>query len=142
VRRTPAAAVQADGFERRLRGVRDVVSLFNPDQLIYLQRTAELCRTEAVRCVYVHGNYARRLVRRRSANPRAAQRGVRSAGLVLASEGLICIEPEDLGDTIRHVRPEQRRRYTDRLFSIVAGAHPAIAEDGCLDLRSFASSSP
>ena len=81
----------------------------------YLSKIGDLCRTQGLRCVYMHGPYANPGCAKSEAYFRAANAVIRQAGLEVVEDTPVCIAPADVGDAHDHVAEKLRRQYS-RLY--------------------------
>ena len=81
-------------------------------KLAYLQRLAALCRERKLNCVYVHGPVAEPVCRGSDAYLDRVAEMIARTGLPVAASRPVCISPSEYGDTLEHVAPAAKRKYT------------------------------
>ncbi|MBF0380250.1 MAG: hypothetical protein HQL69_04480 [Magnetococcales bacterium] len=85
---------------------------FKPEKLFYLKRIAKLCKDENLRCIHVHGP----IIKPRCDNSKPYFNLEHSKlkaedGLTVITD-LVCMPKSDLGDTIAHIHPGVKDKYT------------------------------
>lgn len=88
------------------------VTSIKPAKMAYLEKIAALCRKRQLNCVYVHGPIAEPVCRASEAYFLKVSGMIEKLGLSLASTRPLCIPPAEYGDTLDHVAPAARRKYT------------------------------
>jgi len=86
----------------------------------FLARIAALCRQHAINCLYMHGPTIQAVL---DLNPGYAAKinaKVEQAGLRLVSPEPFIIAPNDVGDSVNHVRPDLREAYSDKIYDLIA----------------------
>jgi len=91
-----------------------------PDQVRFLERIAQLCDEQEIRCLYAHGptfdsycHFARDYLNRASA-------AIRAAGLAVVENTPICVPRANLGDAQDHVKPALKQVYTQYYYALLA----------------------
>jgi hypothetical protein len=90
-------------------------------QLGYIARIAALCNERGAMCVYAHGPIFEAYCEQATEYVATLNEGIRSAGLEVVPETPICLEEQEVGDSIDHVRSELKDTFTDRYFALLSG---------------------
>lgn len=85
----------------------------------HLGRLAEMCRTARVDCIYVHGPLAESALSLNRDYIERLNAIIVGQGLRLADPRPISLPPEDMGDSIDHVRPARKAHYTGRYVELL-----------------------
>jgi hypothetical protein len=88
---------------------------FKPEKLFYYKRIAQLCKSHNLQCVYIHGPIIG--PRCKNSLPFFAHESsmLKADGGITVISELICMKKSDLGDTIAHVNPRVKGKFT-RLY--------------------------
>jgi hypothetical protein len=87
-----------------------------PAQIGYLGRIAALCRERDIVCVYAQGPIYADYCRHSAAYLTEVAAAVDAAGLTVAADTPVCMEADEVGNSIDHVKPDLKERYTRRYF--------------------------
>jgi len=90
-------------------------------QLSYIARVAALCNERGVTCVYAHGPIFEGYCRQATNYVATLNEGIRAAGLEVVPQTPVCLELQEVGDSIDHVRSELKDAFTDRYFALLSG---------------------
>ena len=91
----------------------------NPDKLRYLEKIAELCRSEHINCIYAHGPLLDRICATSGAYLEEASRAIRGTGLPLVAGTPLCVPTADIGDAIDHVGPALKTASTQNYYRLL-----------------------
>jgi hypothetical protein len=84
-----------------------------------LARLAALCRDAGIECLYVHGTLYKGLCARALGFLAAAGRMIVEAGLAVVAATPVCLEEEEVGDTVHHAAPDLKRAMTVRYRRLI-----------------------
>jgi len=87
-----------------------------PAQIVYLGKIAAMCREHGIVCVYAQGPIYAHYCRHSAVYLRQLDESVRAAGLDVAADTPICMETDEVGNSIDHVKPDLKTPYTQRYF--------------------------
>src|SRR5262245_23205910 len=87
-----------------------------PTQIAYLGRIATLCRDRGITCVYAQGPVYAHYCRHSAVYLMEVAVSVGAAGLPVAAETPICMEADEVGNAMDHVKPDLKVAYTRRYF--------------------------
>jgi hypothetical protein len=90
-----------------------------PENLHFLGHIARYCADHELQITYVHGPVFEDLVAPSQEYTDKLNEEIESTGIQLVHE-LVGIPVEQVGDTINHVRPQYKRAYTERYWSLLA----------------------
>jgi len=93
-----------------------VPGMVAPAQITYLGKIAALCRDQDIVCVYAQGPIYTHYCRLSAVYLRELDASVRGAGLDVAADTPICMEADEVGNSIDHVKPDLKTSYTQRYF--------------------------
>jgi len=95
------------------------INAINKEQLGVLAQISQVCSQIGVRCIYAHGPLASPRCENSANYFDAARKMIVDAGLVVASGTPVCISPDELGDSVDHVAPQQKDIYTIRYADLL-----------------------
>jgi hypothetical protein len=90
-------------------------------QLRYIARIAALCNDGGLTCVYAHGPIFEGYCQQTTEYIATLNEGIRAAGLELVPQTPVCLEEQEVGDSIDHVRSELKDAFTERYFTLLSG---------------------
>jgi hypothetical protein len=141
------SGVQADGIHYLLTGARDLGDCTgcaaldyiaqDPDEKLtaddikkwrgpfddfdpFLERIADLCRAHDIHCLYMHGPIIQAALDLNPGYVGKINAKVAEAGLREVAPEPIVIPPDEVGDSVNHVRPDLRRAYTEKIYAAIA----------------------
>lgn len=86
---------------------------FEQDKIFYLKQIVEFCRSNKIDCVYAHGPVIDPLCKNTNGYYTAINERIRGTGISLLSEVPPCIPPDEVGDSVDHVIPSVKPKYTE-----------------------------
>jgi hypothetical protein len=86
----------------------------------FLERIAALCRRHAINCLYMHGPTIQEVLDLNPGYVEKINAKVAQAGLRLVSPEPFIIAPNDVGDSVNHVRPDLRAVYSNKIYDLIA----------------------
>jgi hypothetical protein len=85
----------------------------------YLYQIVALCEKEQLNCVYAYGPLSQLTCQMSSRYFGPASQAIRASGIRLAADRPFCMEPEAMGDSVDHVRPERKASMTERYYELL-----------------------
>jgi hypothetical protein len=86
----------------------------------FLERIAALCRAHAINCLYMHGPTIQSVLDLNPGYVEKINAKITQAGLQLVSPAPFIIAPDDVGDSVNHVRPDLREVYSAKIYDLIA----------------------
>jgi hypothetical protein len=86
----------------------------------FLARIARLCRDHAVNCLYMHGPIIQKALDLNPGYVAKIDAKVERAGLRLVAPDPVIIAPDEVGDSVNHVRPDLREVYSAKIYDAIA----------------------
>jgi hypothetical protein len=90
------------------------------DYDFFLKRIATLCAQRGINCLYSHGPLIQAVLDLNPGYVAAIDRKLAKAGLQPVSPYPMIIPPDEVGDSVNHVRPDLRGAYTERFYREIA----------------------
>jgi hypothetical protein len=87
-------------------------------QLEYLAQIANLCRSSRLICIYAHGPVYEGYCQEARAYLERLDTKIRLTGLHVLSGTPVCLEQNEIGDSIDHVKPDLKQVFTRRYFEL------------------------
>lgn len=120
--RTPL--VHQRRFDPEVPPLLDAAEL-DPEKTVFLELIVELCAAEGLDCVHAFGPVWDAVCEGSADYLAAARAWIEAIGMTVVAKSPICVPLDHLDDTIDHVLPEERARYTAALHTLVARTGPA-----------------
>jgi hypothetical protein len=86
----------------------------------FLGRIAALCREHAINCLYMHGPTIQSVLDLNPGYVEKINAKIAQTGLHLVSPTPFIIAPDDVGDSVNHVRPDLREVYSAKIYDLIA----------------------
>ncbi len=86
----------------------------------FLAKISATCKRNAINCIYVHGTLLAKFCDQFPSYIGEITAMVQDAGIQVAQPMPICVPPQEIGNTINHVHPDFREKYTDAIYAVVA----------------------
>jgi hypothetical protein len=95
-------------------------SLINKDKLYYLNKLADYCKGQGVKCSYAHGPIHHSFCKNNSDYLSKVNTLIRNTGISLLSEKPYCMNNSEVGDSEDHISPEYKHLSTRYYFSHIS----------------------
>ncbi len=89
------------------------------DKTHYLKDIAQYCFENNLQCVYVHGPVAAKICNGSPLYFEQAAKNIAETHIPLEASTPLCIPPEELGDSIDHVAPQYKKKYTKKYYDLL-----------------------
>lgn len=111
-------AQEPDGkpTDAELREWRGPFDDFDP----FLARIGKLCRAHAINCLYMHGPIIQKALDLNPGYVAKIDAKVEAAGLRLIAPDPMIIAPDEVGDSVNHVRPDLREVFSAKIYDTIA----------------------
>lgn len=99
-------------------------TVIGPPGPVYLRAISRLCKAEGWNCIYIQGPMVSQAIKDNDAERAylsASRDEIESLGIQLLDENPIRIHDEDRGDTIFHVTPTSRQKFTEIYAGLLSG---------------------
>jgi hypothetical protein len=108
----PSGELTSDDIKKWRGPFRD----FDP----FLERIEAICARERINCLYVHGPLVQAILDVNPGYLAAVDQNLAKIGITPVSPGPLIIAPDEVGDSVNHVKPELRGTYTERYYRELA----------------------
>jgi hypothetical protein len=142
----PSPAIANDYLKQRRRQPATIIEHAKPllpemiadSQFEYLVKIDSLCRHSGIVCIYAHGPIFERYCQQARAYIESLDARIRTAGLQVLPGTPVCLKPDEIGDSLDHVRPDLKQIYTRRYFELFGEKIAQIARDSGQSLTATA----
>jgi hypothetical protein len=95
-------------------------SLINEDKLYYLNKLADYCKEQDVKCSYAHGPIHHSFCKNNSDYLSKVNTLISNTGISLLSEKPYCMNDNEVGDSEDHMHPNYKKKSTENYINLLS----------------------
>ena len=95
-------------------------SLINKDKLYYLNKLADYCKEQGIKCSYAHGPIHHSFCKNNSDYLSKVNTLISNTGISLLSEKPYCMNDNEVGDSEDHMHPNYKKKSTENYINLLS----------------------
>ena len=95
-------------------------SLINKDKLYYLNKLADYCKEQGIKCSYAHGPIHHSFCKNNSDYLFKINTLISNTGISLLSEKPYCMNNNEVGDSEDHIHPNYKKKSTENYINLLS----------------------